>query len=205
MKRFLPLILFFTSFVLSSCATFEYENYSEPQPTDKVAKVTFVRSTNFNSVTTDYSDIFSIRKTEGNYLRYTQTTITFDRKTRDRNFGIPTPSNSKTLYNIYIPANKTFKFDASISHDWYSDLSNTSGKENRASLCNYNNIEFTPVEGGEYLVFIDNTRDNIKNAPRCSLNIKQFVKNSSGNQWVDVQFKFNNDGRDVMFTYERKN
>lgn len=47
------------------------------------------------------------------------------------------------------------------------------------------------VEGGEYLAFIANLRDNYKDAPRCSFTIKQFVKSPSGNQWVDVQYKFN--------------
>lgn len=204
MKRFLPLILICTAFVLSSCATFKYENYSEPQPTDKVAKITFARSINFNSIAMDHFNIFTMRKKEGNYLRYTETTIVFDGKTKDRNFGIPTPSNSKILYNVYIPANKTFRFDAHIVHNWYSNLSKTSGEENRTSSCSYDNIEFTPVEGGEYLAFIDNLENNYKDAPRCSFTIKQFVKSPSGNQWVDVPYKFNNiNGKDVMTTWDR--
>ena len=204
MKKFLPLLLICTAFIISSCTAYKDESYSEPLPSDKVAKVTFAYSKNFNSSTAMIFGVFSMSKTEGNYLNNTETKIKFDEKTKDRNFGIPTPNNSEIAYNVYIPANKTFKFNASIWHYWYSNLSDTSGEENRSSLCSYDNIVFTPVEGGEYLVFLDNLNNNYKDAPRCSLTIKQFVKSKSGNQWVDIQYTFKNtNGRDVMTTYSR--
>ncbi|WP_392552900.1 hypothetical protein RHO14_03285 [Orbus wheelerorum] len=192
-------IVVFTALVLSGCNTYLNETYQEPQQTEPKAKITFAQSTNLLS---GYPRTFLIRKSEGIFMNETRTTIKFDDETKNRDFGIPVPKDSKIQYNVYVPADKKLDFNVNVSKYWFTDTNLT--RPNRVSYCRYANTEFTPENNGEYLVLIDNIRKDTKEAPRCSLVIKQLIKGKSSNQWVDIEYKFNNNDYPVMNTQELK-
>lgn len=192
-------VVAFAALVLSACNSYHHETYQEPQQGEPMAKVTFAKSNNYGK---SYGGTFYIHKYEGSFMNKTSTTISFDSETKNRNFGIPIPKGANIEYNVYVPADQKLSFIASVSKQWFTDINLT--KTNRVSQCVYANTEFTPEKNGEYLVFVDDTREDTKVAPRCSLVIRQLIKGKSGNQWIDVDYKFNNNDFPVMSTREVK-